>query len=84
MKPEEDPGQRNHKHPKVNESQNGIGHIYIGKVAKGITLLIHGIIIQWLLGIAFFMATFFGMTFGPYGMMHGPGVIGLMLFASVI
>jgi len=62
----------------------GIGHIYIGKVARGIALLILGIIIQWFLGIAFFMAMFFGVSYGPYGMVHGPEVMGLMLFVSVI
>jgi len=64
----------------------GIGHIYIGKVARGIALLILGIVIQWFLGIIFFVGITFGVTFGPgpHEMMYGPGIFGFMLFASII
>lgn len=53
----------------------GVGHIYVGKIGKGIALLILGIILQWVIGFfVFFGAMFFGFS---YGFMHR-GIAGFL------
>lgn len=64
----------------------GVGHIYVGKIGRGLALLILGIMLQWVLG--FFV--FFGMMFG--GIYGGPryglpilvgGLAGLIIWILV-
>ncbi len=48
----------------------GVGHIYVGKIGRGLALLILGIILEWVLG--FFV--FFGMMLGGMYGMHRYGL----------
>ena len=52
----------------------GVGHIYVGKIGKGLALLILGIILEWIVG--FFVL--FGATFGGMFGYHHYGLAGLV------
>jgi TM2 domain-containing membrane protein YozV len=60
----------------------GVGHIYVGKIAKGIVLLVLGILIDWV--IAFGVGVgLFALLLTPYYYRYAPGglVAGLLLYA---
>ncbi|MEM2960084.1 MAG: zinc-ribbon domain-containing protein [Candidatus Bathyarchaeia archaeon] len=60
----------------------GVGHIYVGKIGRGLALLILGIILEW--GLGFFV--FFGMVFGGIfrGYQYGVPELTRVLFVGVI
>jgi hypothetical protein len=47
----------------------GVGHIYVGKIGRGLALLILGIILEWVFGfLIFFGAIFGGYYYGARGL----------------
>jgi uncharacterized membrane protein YdbT with pleckstrin-like domain len=46
-----------------------VGHIYVGKIGRGLALLILGIILEWVFGfLIFFGAIFGGYYYGARGL----------------
>jgi len=56
----------------------GIGHIYVGKIGRGILLLVGGLIIEILA-----LSTIFTSMFG-FGFYVSPAIIGFAIIASVL
>jgi len=46
----------------------GVGHIYVGRITRGIVLLLVGIILEWVIGALVFFGVLFG---GLYGYLYG-------------
>ncbi|MEM1607076.1 MAG: zinc ribbon domain-containing protein [Candidatus Bathyarchaeia archaeon] len=64
----------------------GVGHIYVGKVGKGLAILVLGIVLQWILGFFVFFGMIFGGAYGsrPFGLsLLLGGLTGLIIWALV-
>jgi len=63
----------------------GAGHIYVGKLTRGIALMILGILLEWVLGFAIFFSALFGglWLWGPRGAI-GALIGGAILWLAII
>lgn len=64
----------------------GVGHIYVGKIGRGLAILVLGIILQWVLGFFIFFGIIFGGIYGgrPFGLsLLLGGFAGLIIWALV-
>jgi len=59
----------------------GAGHIYVGKLTRGIVLIILGILIEWVLG---FVLIFGALSMGAHWLWEPRGAVGALIGAVIL
>ena len=66
----------------------GVGHIYVGKIGRGLALLVLGIIIGWVFGFLTLFGVIFGATFRYPGYRYGGlivvGIVGGIIWFLIV